>query len=406
MSRIRLGVVGLGTVAQACHLPIVDRLRDQFELAAVADLSATLRTALGERYRVEPRARFETGAELIEAGGADAILVLTSGSHAALCVEALRAGLPVFVEKPLAYTLREIDAIDEAIAANDGRLELGYMKLWDPAVVRAREAIDARRSRDGGRLRSAEVVVLHPPSGPQLAHARLLPPPADVQPDRLATLLAGSRTLARTALGDVPDWLLGLYTDVLLGSVVHELALVRAFATDPVAIDHADAWSDGAWPPSVSLEGRLAGGARLSIRWHYLPHYPAYREVLRLIYEDGSIELEFPAPYLLNAPTALTIVDSERGERRDTSFTSYREAFEEELLAFHALVTDGTRPAAGASEGRADVVTCQRIAGRLSEAIGAPIGGEAARTGVADAAADRTPVGAAQRQSSWTTRPS
>lgn len=50
--RVRLGVLGLGAVAQAVHLPIVEPLGDRFQVAAVADLSAGLADAVGERYRV------------------------------------------------------------------------------------------------------------------------------------------------------------------------------------------------------------------------------------------------------------------------------------------------------------------------------------------------------------------
>ncbi|HEU4673895.1 MAG TPA: Gfo/Idh/MocA family oxidoreductase [Candidatus Limnocylindrales bacterium] len=405
LDRVRVGLIGLGTVAQACHLPLLDRLAERFELTAVADLSPTLRAELGARHRVPPERRFPTGEELLEAGGLDAVLVLTPGSHGSICAAAIERGLPVFVEKPLAYTTAEIDELAAALERRAGRLELGYMKLYDPAVARVREA--ASRRREGGvSLRSIEITVLHPPGEPQLAHAHLVHA-SDAPPEPLRALAGETSRLRAEALGEAPEWLARLYTDVLLGSVVHELALVRDFAGDPVAIDRAGAWSSGTWPPSVELDGRLAGGARLSIRWHYLPGYPAYREIVRLVWEDGSAELEFPAPYLLNAPTSIRLVERDGASRRDTEFTSYVEAFEEELVAFHRLVVDGTPPAAGTTEARADTVTCQRVARRLADGLGLPIGGEAAALPLADVNADATaPLDAVRAQLSWTTRPS
>ncbi|HEY3522163.1 MAG TPA: Gfo/Idh/MocA family oxidoreductase [Candidatus Limnocylindrales bacterium] len=403
--RVRVGVIGLGTVAQACHLPLLDRLGDRFELAALADLSPTLRRRLASRYRVPEDSQFASADQLLEGAGVDAVLVLTPGSHATICRAALERGLPVFVEKPLAYTLAEIDELATTAARHRGRLELGYMKLYDPAVVRVGAAAAARRDA-GVPLRSIEVTVLHPPGEPQLEHARIVRS-SDAPADALRALAAETERLRLTALGDGPEWLGRLYTDVLLGSVVHELALVRAFAGDPVSIDGADAWTAGTWPPSVAVEGRLSGGARMSVRWHYLPGYPAYREGVRLIWEDGSAELEFPAPYLLNAPTAIRIVERDATSRRDTAFTSYAEAFEEELIAFHGLIVDGTTPAAGIADGRADAVTCQRIVRRLAESLGLTIGGEAGAVPPAEADADATaPLGAVALQSSWATRPS
>ena len=128
----------------------------------------------------------------------------------------------------------------------------------------------------------------------------------------------------------------------------------------------------------MGIAGRFAAGARLTIGWHFLPRYPAYREEVRLHFERGSVELVFPAPYRLHLPTRLTVRrggDETVDERRIESIV---EPFEQQLLAFEALARTGTPPLAGVAEARADVVTCLRIAARLALAEGAPIGGEAA----------------------------
>ncbi len=52
MTRIKLGVVGLGEVAQVIHLPILQDHSDKFEIAAICDISQELLSALGERYNV------------------------------------------------------------------------------------------------------------------------------------------------------------------------------------------------------------------------------------------------------------------------------------------------------------------------------------------------------------------
>ena len=176
--RVRIGIAGLGAVAQAVHLPLIERLRDAFAIDAIADLSPSLTSAIGERYQVPPDRRFDTVEALVGAAGLDAVAILTSGSHAPAVDLALDAGLPVFAEKPLAYTLAEIDAIERRLAgASRARLQLGYMKLDDPAVVHARRVAD---ERGYGPPRAIEVTVLHPTSEAQLAHARLLPPPDDI----------------------------------------------------------------------------------------------------------------------------------------------------------------------------------------------------------------------------------
>jgi hypothetical protein len=71
------------------------------------------------------------------------------------------------------------------------------------------------------------------------------------------------------------------------------------------------------------------------------------------------------------------VADLAGDARRDTRFRSVAEAFEEELLAFHRLVVDGTAPKAGVVEGRADIVTSQRIVARRAAQTGLAVETEA-----------------------------
>jgi hypothetical protein len=80
----------------------------------------------------------------------------------------------------------------------------------------------------------------------------------------------------------------------------------------------------------------------------------------------------------MNRPTILRVTSAEADGRNDEVWTSVDEAFETELIAFHAMVVSGATPAAGAVAGRADIVTCQRAIAALARARGVEIGGEAA----------------------------
>ena len=371
--RVRLGVIGLGTVAQAVHLPLVGRQRERFQVTAVCDLSAELAATVTERFGLGGAARCRSAEELLDGGLVDAVLVLSSGSHRAVAGAALARGVPVFCEKPLAYTLAEADELARLSERTGAPLQLGYMKLYDPAVQRAAKELAAASLT----LRSVEVTVLHPSGPSQLAHADLADPPADVATSALAVLREATTRLRGQALGPNTPELGRLYTEVLLGSVVHDLAVVRALAGDPERVEYASAWPDGSWE-SVAVEAVCAREIRLSLRWDYLGRYPAYREEVRLHHEDGSVALAFPSPYLLNAPTVLTVTDRDGDGVRVRTHRSTVEAFEQELLAFHRLVTEGRPPAAGIAEGRADILTCQRIVRALAAGRGLDLGGEAA----------------------------
>jgi len=373
-SQVRLGVIGLGVVAQAVHLPLLRNRRDLFEVTAVCDLSAELTARVAERFGLGAAGRFRSAEELLDSGLVDAVLLLTSGSHGQVAGAALGRGLPTLCEKPLAYTLAEADSLERLSAKEGTPLQLGYMKLYDPAVRRAHRELVATRPA----LRAVEVTVLHPSGSSQLAHLNLEPPPGDVPAATLAALGQETSQLQEQALGrEAPAELRELYTEVLLGSLVHDLAVVRLLAGELERVDHADLWPEGSWS-SVAADGLLAGEVRVSLRWHYLDRYPAYREEVRLHHEQGSIALTFPSPFLLNAPTVLTVTDLDGDVARSREDRSTVEAFDQELVAFHRLVTDGQVAAAGIAEGRADIVSCQRILRRLAERREVELAGEAA----------------------------
>ena len=62
--RVRIGVVGCGSIAQIMHLPYLRELDDRFQIGALCDVSAGTLHAVGERYGVPPHARYTDYREL------------------------------------------------------------------------------------------------------------------------------------------------------------------------------------------------------------------------------------------------------------------------------------------------------------------------------------------------------
>src|SRR6266849_5466888 len=88
------------------HLHYLRELSERFEIASVCDLSEEVRDACAREYGVPET--FASWQDLI-ARPLDAVLVLTSGSHAPAAIAAANAGMHVLVEKPMCFTLREAD---------------------------------------------------------------------------------------------------------------------------------------------------------------------------------------------------------------------------------------------------------------------------------------------------------
>ncbi|MEU6076305.1 Gfo/Idh/MocA family oxidoreductase [Micromonospora sp. NPDC047074] len=374
--RIRIAVAGLGIIAHTAHLPLLRRRADLFDIVALADLSPSRLAGAGEHYGVGPQRRYADAARMVTDGGCDAVLLATSGSHGDLAALALRAGVPVLCEKPLAVTLAETTRLAE-LGAGDAALMVGYMKQYDPAVAEAARLL----AELGGpeRVHAVEVTVLHAGGDRQLSFANLSPAPADVPPDEAARLSGAGARLLDAAVGADPG-ARTLY-QILINSISHDLSLLRLFTGAPATVEHVATWPlapDGPVEPSVEISGRLPGGTRYGIRWLNLPEYPAYRETVTLHHARGSLELAFPSPYLMNAPTTLTVVDYHAGGERRAAYRSVTEAFEQELVAFHAMVTEGAAPLTGIAGGATDLRTSQQVVRRYGELTGAVVGGEAA----------------------------
>ena len=369
---MRVGVAGLGIVAEAVHLPLLARRSDLFEIAALCDLSASRCAALGVRYAVPVEQHYPSIEALCDHAAVDAVLVLTSGSHGGAVERCLDAGLAVLCEKPFAYSVAEADAVI-ARAGDAPRVQVAYMKQYDAAFGRMRELLPDRQS-----IRSIEVEVLHPSTQAQLLFANLAPRSSDIDPAALDSLLAADRRSLDAALGDADQDVRDLYSDVVLGSLVHDISLVRDLVGPPTQINLVRTWPAGARPGTVEVIGSVASGAGLAMRWHYLPDYPAYRETVTVHHDRGTLQVAFPSPYLLNAPSELLVVKGGDGSEQRSVFRPAGEEFETELVGLHAMVTAGVAPLSGPVEGRTDIVTAQQIIRSYCELNGLVLGGEAA----------------------------
>src|SRR5215208_102935 len=55
--RVRVGVIGAGSIAQIIHLPFLRDLADRFQIAALCDIATDTLDFVGDLYSVSPEAR-------------------------------------------------------------------------------------------------------------------------------------------------------------------------------------------------------------------------------------------------------------------------------------------------------------------------------------------------------------
>jgi predicted dehydrogenase/threonine dehydrogenase-like Zn-dependent dehydrogenase len=139
-----IGLIGAGAFARGVLVPA---LRSCGLERMVAVSSAT---GLGAR-RLAERAGFEEvapgGQAVIDNPEVAVVVVATPhDSHAAFVAAALRAGKDVLCEKPLALSLSELDDVEDAWRTSGRRLAVDFNRRFSPAVVEARQILDATAS--------------------------------------------------------------------------------------------------------------------------------------------------------------------------------------------------------------------------------------------------------------------
>jgi predicted dehydrogenase len=134
---LRVGAVGLGWWAGTYHLPALAAL-PACRVEAVCDVDAGRVDWARERFGV-PHG-FADPAELF--GLVDAVVIATPhDTHAPLAIAALRAGLDVYVEKPLALTAADARAVQAAVEETGRQLMLGYTHQCSTIAQRLRRRI-------------------------------------------------------------------------------------------------------------------------------------------------------------------------------------------------------------------------------------------------------------------------
>jgi len=255
---INWGIIGCGNVTEMKSGPAFNKVKDS-KLVAVMRRNKLLAEDYAQRHNVP---KFYSDAnELINDKEINAVYVATPpGSHAEYAIASIRAGKPVYIEKPMALNYKECLKINEAAEKYKIPVFVAYYRRGLPGFLKVKEMVE---SGTIGKVRFVQLQLFKSPSQDEKA-GRL---PWRVDPD-----ISGGGHFFDLACHQL-DWL-----DFVFGPIEK----VKSLALNQAGLYKAEDF--------VTSEFVFSNGAAGTGTWCFNASPENNRDTIEIIGEDGSIK--------------------------------------------------------------------------------------------------------------------
>jgi len=133
-----LGIIGAGNFTGSTILPMLKKVNAQIKtIASSKGLSGTI---LAKKYGI-PHSTTDYKTILNDKDINVVFITTRHNAHAKQVIESLNAGKHVFVEKPLALTLEDLNIIDSAIKSSNKTVTVGFNRRFSPFIIDAKKQL-------------------------------------------------------------------------------------------------------------------------------------------------------------------------------------------------------------------------------------------------------------------------
>ncbi len=353
MAPVRIGFVGVGGMGQCAHLRNYVTVPD-CEVVALAEVREGLGKRVAARYGI-PRV-YRDHEAMLAAEQLDGIVASQPFTrHGSLVPQLLRAGIPVFTEKPLAGAPEQGEKILEAVAKSGTWTMVGYHKRSDPATMYARAQID--RLKQSGEIGA-------------LRYVRILMPAGDWVASGFTDLLRSDEPYPELEWDpparDMDEATYKEYTS-FVNYYIHQVNLLRHLFGEAYRVTYAD-------PAGVLLVAQSDSGLTGTIEMSPYHTTVDWQESALVAFERGYVKIELPAPLASNRPGRCEVyLDPGEGATPQTIVPTlpWVHAMRQQAMNFVAAIRGDMPPLCAAPEAMEDLrVACQYIA-KVKEARGA-----------------------------------
>jgi len=287
---VEFGYVGCGFMAQAVHIPNFASI-PEVELAALAELRPRLGEKVQQRWGFGKLYRDHR--ELAKDPEVEAVGVSAAFSEQGeIARDLVRAGKHVFMEKPMAVSVAQAEAMLEASRAGGGRLMVGYMKRYDGGNEIAKRYVDEFRGdpKMGGPFYARN----HGFCGDWVAGLD-------------ATMETTDEKRPQPGPGQYPDWLPESLHAAYLGYLqqyTHNVNLLRWFldAGEEARVTAVDLDDDG-YTGLVTFDMK---GTRAVIESGGVSHH-AWDEHTQVYFRNGWVRVASPPLLLKNVAASVEV---------------------------------------------------------------------------------------------------
>ena len=354
---VKVGIIGVGTVSQMMHLPILSGLHDLYQITAVSDVSPTQLKHIAETYRAKA---YADPYMLVKAPDVDAVFICSPDQyHADYALAAIEAGKHVFVEKPVTLCIEDLEKL---IAAEKAHPELvcmvGYMRRYSQGFLKCKELL-ASDDRKIEYMRFRDIILEGDFFMDQTRPPYLC---SDISDEVKAESSSRRRDQITRALGnDCTDQQRTTYV-MLTGLGCHTLAAVRELVGLPVEVE------------SVSVQGE-----HVIIVFRYNDFLAVYEilndqdvvqfdAAIEIYQHDRRMKIKYETPYLRYQPHTFEVIESTKKDTKTTLYgPDYRDPFQDEVQYFHDCIANGTTPQSDFADAMADLVLFREICGKIKK---------------------------------------
>lgn len=334
---LRIGFCGVGRMGQMAHLRNY-AVEPSCTVTAIAEPRAKTAQAVARRYAV-PRV-YNDARDMLDAETLDAIVACRPfACHGGILPMLLEAGIPIFIEKPLAGSVAVGETIVSAVRDSGTFLMIGYHKRSDPAVMFAKRKIDELKGN--GRLGA-------------LRYVRMIMPPGDWVAGGFEGLIDEGDAIPEVPSDPPPDDMDRDTFDAYLTFVnyyIHQVNLLRHFLGEPYRVTHAD-------PSGVLMIGRSEAGVTCTLEMAPYRTTRDWQEEALVCFEHGWLRVRLPAPLASNRPGSVEIFSDPPGAdapQRTAPTLPPVHAMRQQCINFLAAVAGREPPLTDAEEALEDL---------------------------------------------------